>query len=85
MSKELDMSIFGENDDLELNYDFVPEGYEDYNNEDSDENADDTVTLETAVPTVCVNINSKPVGFCARLLGITHAEPFQINIWFVST
>jgi hypothetical protein len=40
----------------------------------------------TPVPATDVGvISSKPVGFCAGVLGITHAVPFQIRYWFVST
>lgn len=40
MSKDLNMSIFGEEDDFELNYDFTPEGFEDFDNEDDADDAD---------------------------------------------
>lgn len=40
MSKDLDMSLFGENDDFELNYDFIPEGFEN-EDEDQEDNSDD--------------------------------------------
>jgi hypothetical protein len=44
--KDLDMSIFGNNDDLELNYDFIPEGFEDYDENEDDSQEDDSKTKD---------------------------------------